>query len=84
MTEHFFCLHQGHLDSERLDAVFRERDIDAWHVNYTEPSGKRYGWFACRNRGNPFNQWTAREAMDAIDAAGGLDAFRPDEEDVDQ
>lgn len=83
MTEHFFCLHSGHLDSDRIAKVIEP--LGAWHQNYTEPRGEKRGWFACRNRGNPHDGIVAREVMGAIEAAGGLDSFRvgfdPDAED---
>lgn len=88
MTEHHFCLHQGHLDSNAVEDVLRAAGVEAWHANYTEPRGERRGWFACRNLGFPFDRATERAALDAIDAAGGLDAFRVedpiDDEDIER
>lgn len=73
MSEHFFGVHHGHLTAtaDRIAARF-----DAWHVNYTEPNGARRGWFACPNLGHPFDGATARAVLDAIEAAGGIDALR--------
>ena len=48
----------------------------AWHVNHTEPRGRRRGWFGCPNRGEPFDRNTAAAVMDDIDKAGGIDARR--------
>jgi len=73
MSDHFFALHTGHLTA-KADKIAQRHD--AWHVNYTEPNGQRRGWFACRNRGNPFDQATANAVMSDIDRAGGIDALR--------
>jgi hypothetical protein len=68
MSEHFFGLHRGHLPA-RADNIAQK--FGAWHVNYTEPgTGILRGWFACPNRGQPFNGITAQQVVDAIVAAG--------------
>jgi hypothetical protein len=53
MSQHFFGLHSGHLTAQ-AERIARKHG--AWHVNFTEPRGERRGWFACPNRGNPFDQ----------------------------
>lgn len=73
MSEYFFGLHAGHLTA-RADRIARRHG--AWHVNYTEPRGERRGWFACPNRGNPFDERTATAVMADIEAAGGIEALR--------
>jgi hypothetical protein len=73
MSEYFFGLHQGHLNA-RADRIAKR--FGAWHVNYTEPRGEKRGWFACRNRGEPFDSGTARQVVAAIDAAGGIAVLR--------
>lgn len=72
MSEHFFGLHTGHLTA-KADQIAKKHG--AWHINYTEPSGEKRGWFACRNRGNPFDQATAAAVMADIEAAGGIEAL---------
>lgn len=73
MSEHFFGLHTGHLKA-RADKIAETHG--AWHVNFTEPNGEKRGWFACPNRGSPFDQATACAVMAAIDEAGGIDTLR--------
>ena len=71
--EYFFGLHSGHL-TVRADRIARKHGAD--HVNFTEPRGRRCGWFVCDNRGQPFDQQVATAVWDDIEAAGGLDAMR--------
>jgi hypothetical protein len=68
-----FGLHSGHLTAhaERI-----AKKHGAWHINYTEPRGQRRGWFACPNRGSPFDQRVSDAVWADIDAAGGIDALR--------
>lgn len=77
MSEHFFGVHRGHL-TKKADQI-AER-YGASHVNYEEYRGpgqvEKWGWFACQNRGYPFDDATARAVMADIDAAGGVDALR--------
>ena len=73
MSEYFFGLHSGHLTA-KADQIAKRHG--AGHINFTEPRGEKRGWFACPNRGSPFDQRTAELVMAAIDAAGGLDALR--------
>lgn len=73
MGEYMFGLHAGHLTA-KADKI-AER-YGAWHVNYTEPRGQRRGWFACPNRGSPFDQAVGNAVMDDIERVGGLDALR--------
>jgi hypothetical protein len=72
MSEYMFGLHSGHLTA-RADTIAKRHG--AWHVNYTEPRGKRRGWFACPNRGSPFDQAVAKRVREDIDRAGGIDAL---------
>jgi len=73
MSEHFFGLHPGHL-AARADAIAKRHG--AYHVNHTESDGRKRGWFACPNRGEPFNGDTATRVMGDIHALGGVEAFR--------
>ena len=77
MSEHFFGLHSGHL-TKKADQIAEKHG--AWHVNYDEFKGpgqiERRGWFACPNRGNPFDGATAAAVMTDIEAAGGLDSMK--------
>ena len=72
MSEYMFGLHSGHLTglAEKI-----AKKHDAWHTNYTEPNGKRRGWFSCRNMGSPFNEAVAKAVLAGIQAAGGFDAL---------
>ncbi len=72
MGEYMFGLHSGHLTS-RADAIARRHE--AHHINYTEPNGRRRGWFACRNLGAPFDQATADAVWRDIEASGGLEVL---------
>lgn len=72
MNEYMFGLHSGHLTA-KADTIAKKHG--AWHVNYTEPRGERRGWFACPNRGSPFDQATATAVMADIRAAGGIEAL---------
>jgi len=66
-SEHCFGLHPGHLPAW-ADEVARRHG--AWHVNYTEPDGTKRGWFACINRGSPFDDNTARVVLTALEDEG--------------
>jgi hypothetical protein len=72
MSEFNFGVHNGHLTA-RADTIARRHG--AWHVNYTEPRGRRRGWFGAPNLGSPFDGAVARAVWADIDAAGGLDAL---------
>jgi len=67
MSEHFFGLGDGYMPAA-ADEVARKHG--ACLVNYTEPHGKRRHWFACPNRGEPFDSSTANAVMADIEAAG--------------
>lgn len=71
--EFFFGLHSDHLNT-KADEIARRHGAD--HINYTEPDGRKRGWFACDNRGEPFNSRIAELVMADIDAAGGFDSLR--------
>ena len=77
MGEYFFGVHEGHL-SKRVNAIAEKHG--ATHVNYSEPTGhgqyRKRGWFACRNRGNPFDLAVAKAVLGELEAKGGFDAFR--------
>ena len=70
MSDYCFGLHNGHLTAkaDRIAARY-----GAWHINYTEPSGWRRGWFACPNRGSPFDSNTAAKVWADLDKAGGIE-----------
>ena len=72
MSEFSFGLHYGHLTA-KADQIARRHS--AWHTNYTEPNGRKRGWFGCRNLGSPFDQATARAVLDDICDAGGFEAL---------
>lgn len=72
MSEYMFGLHSGHLTA-KADKIAERHG--AWHVNHTEPRGERRGWFACPNRGRPFDQAIADAVWADIEAAGGLDVL---------
>jgi hypothetical protein len=71
MSEHFFGVGRGAVSDElreRIDAIAEEHG--ATFVNPTLPGeGPRY-WFACRNRGFPFDRDTERAVYASLDAAG--------------
>lgn len=73
MSEYLFGLHSGHLTA-RADHIARKHG--ACHVNYTEPNGRQRGWFACANRGSPFDEATAAAVWKDVEAAGGFDGLR--------
>ncbi len=77
MSEYFFGTHSGHL-KKAADRIAEKHG--AHHVNYSEYKGpgqiEKRGWFACINRGNPFDQNTAAAVMADIDAIGGLAALK--------
>ena len=77
MSEFFFGLHRGHLTNQANKIAKKH---GAWHINYDEFRGpgqtEKRGWFACLNRGNPFDQATANAVMADIEAAGGIEALR--------
>ena len=72
MGEYMFGLHSGHLTA-KAEQIAKKHD--AWHTNYTEPNGRKRGWFSCKNLGSPFDQATARAVLDDIEAVGGFDAL---------
>lgn len=82
MSDYFFGLGKGKVTA---DAARRAQTIADQHgatfVNPTIPGdGPRY-WFACRNRGEPFDRRTAIAVKVAL-AADGLDIhFLPRESD---
>ena len=73
MSKYIFGLHTGHLTAKADDIADQH---GAMHINYTEPRGEKRGWFTCPNLGSPFDQATKAAVMGAIDAAGGIEAFR--------
>lgn len=79
MSEHFFGLGTGHLP-QTAAAIAKKHG--AVLVNYTDPQCKcghgcpagkckasRRHWFACPNRGQPFDGQTAAAVLAAIEAA---------------
>jgi hypothetical protein len=73
MGEFFFGSHRGHLKA-KADAIAARHGAD--HINYTDPgTGERRGWFACGNRGSPFDGQTAAAVMADIDRAGGIESL---------
>lgn len=72
MSEYLFGCHDGHLVA-RADRIAAKHG--AVHVNYTEPCGRRCGWFSCRNRGEPFDGSVASAVERDIALAGGIEAL---------
>lgn len=72
MGEYCFGLHAGHLRAAAHRIALRH---GAAHVNYTEPDGRRRGWFAADNRGSPFDERVARAVLADIERAGGLESL---------
>ncbi len=68
-----FGLHDGHLTA-KAQRIAKRHGAD--HINYTEPGGRRRGWFTSPNRGSPFDQATAKAVLSDIEAAGGFDALK--------
>lgn len=73
MGEYFFGLHNGHL---KAVAGKIAKKHGATHVNFTEPTGRKRGWFSGPNRGEPFDSRLASAVMADIDKAGGVEALR--------
>lgn len=67
MDEYFFGLGKGRVsdtERKRLDKIAEKHG--AWFCPYRDPAeGPRY-WFACPNRGEPFNGQTARAVMTEV------------------
>jgi hypothetical protein len=74
-TEYHFFLHDGYVDSEAVEKILQDAGIEAWHTNYTEPHGKKRGWFSCVDYGFSSNRDTESRAREVISIAGGLDRF---------
>ena len=72
MSEQYFGLHRGHLTA-RADQIAKR--YGAWHVNWTEATGEKRGWFGCQSHSR-FEQRTAEKVLAAIDAAGGFEALQ--------
>lgn len=70
MGDHFFGTGSGHLP-ERADRIAQKHG--ACLVNHTEPDGRQRHWFACDNRGEPFDSNTARAVTADLEAAGILE-----------
>ncbi len=63
MSQHMFGLYSGYLSAKlikRVETKFPEVSVN----NYTEPYGKKRGWFSGPNRGSPFDGAMAREVME--------------------
>jgi len=73
MSEYMFGLHSGHLTA-KADRIARKHG--AVHINYTEPNGRRRGWFAGPNLGAPFDGEMGNAVWRDIERAGGLNALR--------
>lgn len=68
---HFFSIHTGHLTG-RADRIAGRHG--AIHKNVTdELSGRRYGYFECPGRGDPYDRDTANAVMGEIKRAGGIE-----------
>jgi hypothetical protein len=72
-----FMNHEGHLTVDADDIAGRH---DAWHVNHTEPNGRKCGWFACSNLGDVYNMRIAKLVREAIEKAGGIEGLQMPEE----
>lgn len=73
MAEFFFGGHRGHLTA-KADRIARRHGAN--HINYTDATGERRGWFVADNRGSPFDGRTADAVLADIEKAGGIDALR--------
>ncbi len=73
MSEFHFGLHDGHL-VVKADRIAKQHG--ASHVNYTEPQGRKRGWFSCPNRGAPFDECVASAVLTDVEEAGGFEALR--------
>ena len=73
MGEYFFGLHDGHLRTA-ADKIANKHGAE--HVNFTEPTGRKRGWFAGPNRGEPFDSRLASAVMADIDRAGGVEHLK--------
>lgn len=82
MSEHMFGLGSGELTEEaRKDFDRIAGENDAWFAGNPNLPGDGYRfWFACQNRGNPFDGATATAVMSALEDAG----YREDGEWTDQ
>lgn len=72
MGEHFFGLGRGKVSERKAKAVERiVRRHGATFTRYVGPGDPepRF-WFACENRGEPFDSQAEREVLDAVAAAG--------------
>ena len=75
MSQHHFGLHDGHYSraqvriADQVEAEFSRDRVE--HTNYTEPDGTKRGWWACRNRGEPFDHQTASAVLDRFRKLGG-------------
>lgn len=67
MDRHIFGQGPGHLP-QRADEIAERRG--AWLVNFTDPNGTKRHWFACKNKGEPFNGRTAAAVLDDLMRAG--------------
>lgn len=75
MSEYFFGSGNRKVPGHRAARLHRiARKHGAWFVATNIPGdGPRY-WFACANRGNPFDQATERAVWAELEAAGLADA----------
>lgn len=71
MSEHFFGLGRGKVSAateRKVDRIARKHGAD--FVSVTLPGeGPRY-WFACPNRGQPFDDATSKAVLEELTAAG--------------
>lgn len=72
-TSYCFLSHAGHLRSI-ADRIARKHGC--CHVNYSDPTGTRRGWFAGPNFGDPFNSQLAAAVRADIERHGGFDTLR--------
>ncbi len=76
MNQHFFAVRDtplkgGKMAATKRNRIAREIDSTAGYVYFRDKSsGAWKGWGYCRNRGNPFDERTAREIQEAWTSAG--------------
>ena len=69
-NEHFFGLFDGRIDRETANMANRIAHRNGAYLTcYDDPARGPRGWFACRNRGEPFDSATAAAVLAELEAA---------------
>ncbi len=72
-TSYCFLTHYGHLNRV-ADRIAKRHGC--CHINYSDPTGTRRGWFAGPNFGSPFDDAMAAAVKADIERHGGIEALR--------